>query len=223
MTDHKAVLASVDDRREEVIALLSDRFAQDKLTMSEFEQRIEQTHGADTVAALEAIVSDCALTPSAAVQEKALVVPAERSLLADQPASDSMFAVFAGAERRGSWIVPRKLSATAVMGGVELDYREARFGPGVHELSVFACMGGVDVIVPEHIAVECNGSGIFGAFETFHDDGAPDSERPILRITGLAVMGAVEVQSRRPGESRRQARRRRKRELKERKRKLLSG
>jgi hypothetical protein len=52
-----------------------------------------------------------------------------------------------------------------------------------------------------------------GAFELMDRVPAqPDPDRPLLRITGLALMGAVSVETRLPGESARQARKRRRRE-----------
>ena len=38
--------------------------------------------------------------------------------------------------------------------------------------------------------------------------GQPDPERALLRVTGLAVMGGVSIETRLPGESRREARKR---------------
>jgi hypothetical protein len=42
----------------------------------------------------------------------------------------------------------------------------------------------------------------------------PDPDRPVLRVTGLAIMGGVAIETRLLGESERDAHRRRKRERK---------
>ena len=55
--------------------------------------------------------------------------------------------------------------------------------------------------------------GILGGFETY--DRVPptvEPDEPILRITGLALMGGFAIETRLPGESRGDARRRKKRE-----------
>ena len=106
-----------------------------------------------------------------------------------------------GVQRRGSWRVPKNLRVVAVMGGVDLDFRDAVFGPGVSEVNVISVMGGVAVIVPPHLQVECSGVGILGNFEGMDQGtGEHDPNAPLLRITGTAVMGALEISSRPPGE-----------------------
>jgi hypothetical protein len=110
-------------------------------------------------------------------------------------------------------MVPRKLNVMTVMGGAKLDFREARLPEGEVEIRVGALMGGVEIIVPPTLAVESNGAAIMGGFE--HVDRAPVALEPgstVLRITGLALMGGVSIETRLIGESSRQARRRRKRE-----------
>jgi hypothetical protein len=53
-------------------------------------------------------------------------------------------------------------------------------------------MGGVEIIVPDDIDVETEGTGIMGGFEHFaHTSDDPDA--PLLRITGFAIMGGVEI------------------------------
>ena len=74
-------------------------------------------------------------------------------------------------------------------------------------------MGGVEIIVPPHLPVEAEGVAIMGGFD--HVDRAPaepDPGAPLLRVTGLAFMGGVHIEMRLPGESGRDARKRRRRE-----------
>jgi hypothetical protein len=108
-------------------------------------------------------------------------------------------AVFGASRRAGRWTPARRVRATALFGGAEVDLREARLPPGVTELRVFACRGAVEVIVPPTLAIETEGTGIFGAFEEVdRASGFPDPEAPLLRITGTALFGAVEVRTRFP-------------------------
>jgi hypothetical protein len=102
------------------------------------------------------------------------------------------------------------------MGGAVLDFREARLPPGTTEVTVFALMGGAQIIVPPGLAVEMDGSAFMGGFE--HMERAPaeaDPERPVLRVSGFVLMGGVAVETRLPGEGERDARRRRRRERKQ--------
>jgi hypothetical protein len=109
--------------------------------------------------------------------------------------------------------VPRHLDVVTIMGGAHLDFRDARLPEGEVEVRVGALMGGVEIIVPPSLAVESNGAAIMGGFE--HVDRAPTAVEPgstVLRITGLALMGGVNIEMRLPGESGREARKRRKQE-----------
>jgi hypothetical protein len=57
--------------------------------------------------------------------------------------------------------------------------------------------------------VESDGFALMGGFE--HSGGSPaspDPSAPLLRISGLAIMGGVDIQVRLPGESARDAKRR---------------
>jgi len=50
-----------------------------------------------------------------------------------------------GARRRGRWVVPRRYTCFALMGGIELDLREAQFSQRDVTIQAFSLMGGVDV------------------------------------------------------------------------------
>jgi hypothetical protein len=102
--------------------------------------------------------------------------------------------VMGGVVRRGAWAVPQRVSAIAIMGGVELDLRDAQLSPGVTEIQAFALMGGVVVYVPPNVRLEVDGSAILGGFEDqVYTPPVPDPAAPIVRVTGLAIMGGVEA------------------------------
>jgi hypothetical protein len=99
-------------------------------------------------------------------------------------------------------VVPQSVRVIALMGGISLDFREALLAPGVTHVQVFAFMGGVDITVPPHVAVQCEGLAIMGGFEEVHRAPAvPDPDRPTLMITGFAMLGGVDIRTRLPGES----------------------
>lgn len=213
------VLVALRDARERAIARLSDAFAKDELDVDEFDRRIELAHRAEKVAALDELVKDLA-PPSTA-----LVVAAPAPLAPGQQADDQkVVAVFGNSTRAGTWTPPRHLRVYAVFGNTELDFREARLGPGAIDIQVTACFGNTTIIVPPSLAVEMNGSAVLGNFE--HSSRAAASLNPgraLLRIHGLACLGNVEIQTRLPGESERDTRRRRRRERRAERRALRSA
>lgn len=108
-------------------------------------------------------------------------------------------AVMGGTQRTGTWDPPETLYAVGFMGGVRLDFRQADLLEGVTRVHVLAFMGGVTIIVPRDLDVEVNGVGFMGGFThlTQHPDATQDDlDRPVLRISGLAFMGGVDVKVR---------------------------
>ena len=105
---------------------------------------------------------------------------------------DTVVAIMSGAVRKGQWEPAGQFRVLSIMGGVELDFRDADMLDGTTEVTVLAIMGGCQIIVPPDIGVDVNGSGFMGGF-THLRHRPPDEDAPVIRIKGLAVMGGVEV------------------------------
>ena len=203
-------LVAVRDRRDQVIATLSDSFANDLFDVDEFERRLDLAHRANSVAELDTLVHDLAAVPSTA-----LVPAPSQEALSTWPERRTVRAILGGFEKKGSWSVARHLKVTCFWGGGVLDFREAQLAPGVTELRVTTIMGGLEIIVPPWLAVECDATSIMGGFEELdRGRGRPDPGRALLRITGFALMGGVSIETRLPGETRRDAKKRIKKERK---------
>lgn len=203
-------MVSLRDERERAIAALSDFFAQGDLDLDEFERRLALAHRATSTEELTALLADAPERKDEAVPAP---LPQTTALARGVRPKQWVVALLGGARRGGTWTCARKLRVLAMMGGVELDFREARLGPGVTEVWVVAMMGGVQIIVPPGLPVEATGLGLMGGFDAIdRTPPVPDPERPALRIRGFALMGGVEVKTRLLGEGFRGARRRLERE-----------
>lgn len=203
--------APLRSRREAAIQLLCAEFAQDNLALDEFERRLDLAHRATSLEEIDALVAD--LRPVVTSAEVA-AAPAPVAALpsTDVRATQFLLAIMGGVERRGRWTPARETSVLAIMGGAQLDFREASLPPGVTEVNVACLMGGVEVIVPPGLAVDTDGVAIMGGFVHLNRDSAtPGPEAPVLRIRGFALMGGVEITVRQAGETAKQARQREKR------------
>jgi hypothetical protein len=212
-SESKPALVTLRDHRDRVIDALSEHFARDDLSMDEYEKRVDRAHCATSITALDQLLSD--LQP---LEEPSLALtrPQPTALDVSRPRRKRVVAIMGGVDRKGQWVVPSELRVTAIMGGVDLDFREALLPPGITEVTVRAIMGGVDIIVPPNVAVEADGFAIMGGFEEMHRaPAAPDPDRPLLRISGFALMGGVDIDTRLPGETWWQARKRVRKERKE--------
>lgn len=199
-------LVLLRDTRERAIARLSDAFARDDLELDEFERRLGIAHRSDVVAELEQLTADLGEEAPSQALVPAAPVALSPSRVREQ---QSLVAVMGGAVRKGHWTPPRRLRVVAVLGGAELDFREAALAPGVTEVYITAVMGGVNIIVPPQLAVEMEGVAVMGGFE--HSERAPvtpDPERPVLHVRGFALWGGVQIETRLLGETEMDAHRR---------------
>lgn len=204
----------LDPERDRVIEQLTVHFAEDRIDANGLERRIDRVYAAQTLAEIQAVVSDLP-----AIQDPAAATGSTAAVPAHTRDNQVLFAFMGGTEKKGNWTPAKQVFGFAMMGGLALDFREARFAPGVTEVNVLAWMGGIEIVVPPGLRVECEGFGFMGGFDGHDQPGASsDPSQPTLRIRGLAFMGGIEVAERLPGESESDRKRRRKLERQERKR-----
>ncbi|CAL9430756.1 putative protein [Nocardiopsis dassonvillei] len=193
-----------DADRDAVAHRLQEAFAEGRLDPDEHTERLDAVYRAKTIGELVPLTEDL---PAATGPSPTPSTPGDfRSprpvygvdrIVSQEPTSRSAIAVMGGADRSGSWVVPENFVAFALMGGVELDLREARFT--ARETTIWTCtvMGGIGIIVPDDIQVRVHGLPIMGGFGV--EEGTPsvvDPGAPVVHVRGLAVMGGVGVEYR---------------------------
>ncbi|GDY29182.1 hypothetical protein GTS_08150 [Gandjariella thermophila] len=185
-----------DADRERVAQVLHQAMSEGRLSLAELEQRLDVVYAAKTYADLEPVTRDLpTASPIAAGPDLAPATagsPARVSRIGGTPGSSTAIAVMSGVERRGDWVVPAHLSVVAIMGGADLDLRAARFAERECTINVIAIMGGARITVPDDLTVRVEGVGVMGGFDR-RGEGGGDPSGPVLRVTGLALMGGVEV------------------------------
>lgn len=183
--------------------------ADGRLDYSELSDRLDQVYSARTYRDLEPLVADLpeagsaplpARQPHAAPLQAASPSSADLERVGGQASSGSVIAIMGGATRKGSWVVPPSFTALAIMGGVDLDLREARFEVPSVTINAVAFWGGIEIKAPHDIRVVVDGVGIMGGFEGPRDE-APVEGVVTVRVTGVAIMGGVEVKRKGPGAS----------------------
>lgn len=133
------------------------------------------------------------------IASRDLAAAAKAHVTGEKGGSGFTAAVMFGADQGGDWICPPTHYSVAVMGGVEVDLRRARFESADTEIVAVAIMGGVEIIVPEDVRLTIQGTGLMGGF------GAAKSrevivpgldlplDAPRIRVTGIALMGGVDI------------------------------
>jgi len=215
-------------QKQTTIDQLMEHFANDVLEIEDFERRLDLAHAAKSSDDLTALLTDLpgANLPATRDGDQAPAPNPGYSIASPAQVKDSgvVVAIMGGSSRRGYWQPARKNYAIAVLGGTELDFREAALAPGVTEVQVWTMWGGVEIIVPPGVNVESHGIALLGGFDhSGTAEGIPDPMAPTIRITGVALMAGVEITVRHPGEKKGDARRRRRKERRDQRRRLRSG
>lgn len=200
-----AVRAS-DAERHETARILQEAFSEGRLTVTEFDERTTQAYQARFRTELEALTVDLSPArrgvdprPDLYAESHGDRAPANR-VTGSQGTSASV-AVMSGCERTGVWTVSADHTAVAVMGGVVIDLRRARFQSPETTIRAFAVWGGIEILVPDDVHLVTDGIGLMGGFAegsgTWKKDPRPVRQAPpgapTVRVTGLALMAGVEV------------------------------
>lgn len=203
-----------DAEREQLVQLLNKAMVEGRITLAEFDERSAAAYDARFRSEFLPLTSDLLPVPlgqhDPVPQPPRDLHPSQTAYPSSQSSSDALarvdgvsgpgnsFALMGGVERNGLWHVAQSHSAMAIMGGVELDLREARLEAHVTDITASAFWGGVEIIVPTDVRVEVNGTGIMGSYGNSSHGSArtappPPSDAPLIRVSGLALMGGVEV------------------------------
>ncbi len=189
--------------REATLAALIKHFSADRLSVSEYERRLDVAHRARTREELDALLRDLPGHRPVAAGKKEAKPTRRREGRPPSKGSSSdsafLFAVMGGSERKGQWQPPDTIHAFAFWGGVELDFRHAVLEHDVYTIDAWAIMGGVEITVPPDVRVDTGGIALLGGFtHESQAESASDPRVPLIRVGGLALMGGVEVKVKEP-------------------------
>lgn len=116
---------------------------------------------------------------------------AGKSGSSDQTVSE--FAMWSGVQRRISSPAFRGGEMTAIMGGIELDLRQAGAENGEAVLDVFVMWGGIEITVPPDWAVSNQITPIMGGAED--KSTGTQQARNRLIVKGVVIMGGVDIKT----------------------------
>jgi hypothetical protein len=191
-----------DQDRQQVAEVLRQAAGEGRIDLDELDQRLDATFAAKTYADLVPITADLPVPGPNRAPHQA-IQPRPASPVVAGPAYASSIAVMSETKRSGAWQVGPTHAAFALMGSVVLDLRQALFSTREVVVNASTIMGSVDVVVNPFTHVICDGVGIMGDFSESRSktplEATPDS--PVVRVKGLALMGAVNVKRKpMPGE-----------------------
>ncbi len=215
MTESSSLRPS-DGARKHAVDSLSDAFTNDQISMEEFERRVARVHTAKSADVLKTLLADLRTSnvPATSNQEsQALGHPGTATVPSTRVREhERAIAILSETKREGRWIPARTTQVVAFLGSSIIDLREAMLGPGETVIKVVATLGSVEIIIPPSLNVESVGSAVMGTFEARENQAhIEDPAVPRLRVEGISVLGEVTVEVRLPGETKREAKKRRRR------------
>lgn len=169
--------------REQALTQLREACIDGRLTLEEFSDRVETVLTARTQTDLVPAVGDVATVRAV---PRSTAKPPER-----------IVAVMGDAKRKGRWRIGPATTAIAVAGDCELDLRQAEVSSEEVEITAYAIMGDVKIIVPEGVDVELTGVAVMGDKKVKVNDARPLPGAPLIRVKAYVLMGDVKVQSKR--------------------------
>jgi predicted membrane protein len=105
------------------------------------------------------------------------------------------FAMFGGGDRMIRSEAFRGGNVTAILGGFDIDLRDAVMAGDAARIEVFVMMGGIDFKVPESWTVVLDVTPVMGGadYRPGRRSSPPEGPQKILTISGFVLMGGVDV------------------------------
>lgn len=183
MTEADDSLRASDAERDATLRALGDHAAAGRLTLDELEERSSRALTARTRGELASLTTD---------------LPREGAGAAAAPARQRkpvrwMVAIMAGSHRRGRFRAVGSINAIAIMGGDEIDLREAEIEGGELTLNLIAIMGGANIYVPDSVELEVGGFSLMGGNTEVGSTRTPRPGAPLVRIRTWNLMGGATI------------------------------
>lgn len=104
-----------------------------------------------------------------------------------------LVAILTGLELESRAPAFRGGSVMTVLGGVELDLREAQIAPGGAALRTQTFCGGLEIRVPPGWRVVAHGTPVMGGIDNRTEEDVLADDAPLLTVDAVAVMGGVSI------------------------------
>jgi hypothetical protein len=175
-----------DAERDATVRTLGDHAAVGRLTLDELEDRAGQALTAKTRGELAALTSDLPLQATAADVAIPPTPPTRKPVR-------WMVAIMGGSHRRGRFRAVGQVNSVSIMGGDEIDLREAEIEGGELTLNMFALMGGATVYVPDSVELEVSGFSLMGGNTELGSQRSPRPGAPVIHVRSWNLMGGATI------------------------------
>src|SRR6476661_7239245 len=171
MTEPDASLRVSDAERDQTLRVLGEHAAVGRLTLDELEERSGRALAAKTRGELATLTGDL---PQEAGQDR----PAPT--LAKKPVR-WMVAIMSGSQRRGRFRAVGSINSIAIMGGDEIDLREAEIE------------GGATLYIPDTVELDVGGFSLLGGNTEIGSERPPRPGAPVIRLRAWNLLGGPTI------------------------------
>jgi len=183
VTDPDASLRVSDAERDQTLRILGDHASVGRLTLDELEERSSRALAAKTRGELATLTGDL---PQEAGQDR----PAPA--LAKKPVR-WMVAIMSGSHRRGRFRAVGSINSVAIMGGDDIDLREAEIEGGELTINLVAIMGGANIYIPDSVELDVGGFSLMGGNTEVGAERPPRPGAPVIRLRAWNLMGGATI------------------------------
>ncbi|HYB88314.1 MAG TPA: DUF1707 domain-containing protein [Streptosporangiaceae bacterium] len=178
-----AGIRASDAERDATVDRLSAATGDGRLTLEEFNQRMDRATTAKTRAELDRLVADLPTDASAAGTAVAVGGP-------DKPSWH--ISPIGGFSVSGPWRMARHVIVISLIGGAHLDLSQAQLAAREVTLTKVSLVGGVTIDVPPAIRVDASGFSLIGG--TTVDAGPePGPGAPTVHIRAFSLLGGTRI------------------------------
>jgi Domain of unknown function (DUF1707)/Cell wall-active antibiotics response 4TMS YvqF len=189
VTDPDESLRVSDAERDETVRILGEHAAVGRLTLDELEERSGRALAARTRGELATLTGD--LPAEAGIEGQGRPAPT-LPLNAKKPVR-WMVAIMSGSHRRGRFCAVGSINAIAIMGGDEIDLREAEIEGGELTLNLVAIMGGANIYIPDTVEVDVGGFSLMGGNTEIGTERPPRPGAPVIRLRTWNLLGGATI------------------------------
>jgi hypothetical protein len=174
-----------DQERDATVERLRDATGEGRLTLEEFSDRMERASTAKTRAELDVLLTDLPAAGGPA--------PAGNAVATGAPATPTWHvSPIGGLNVSGPWRMGRHVVVISLIGGADLDLRQAELAARDVTLTKVSIIGGVNARVPDGIRVDASGLSLLGGTSV---DAAPDPGpgAPTIHIRAFSIIGGIRI------------------------------
>ncbi len=177
-------LRASHSERERTVDVLRVAAVDGRPTLEELAERVGQALVATTRGELEPLTAD-------------LPEPSEAAAHPSRAGRRWIVGIMGGGDHKGRWRIGSRCTVVNVMGGADLDLRDAVIEAPETVITVVSLMGGSDIVVPEGVEVELGGFAIMGGNDLKIGGPRPRPGAPIVRVRAFSLMGGTDVKTKR--------------------------